>query len=406
MKLYEELKTRGLIAQCTDEKLVSELIDNGNATFYIGFDPTADSLHAGSFLQLVVMAHLQRAGNKPIVVIGGGTATIGDPSGRTDMRKMLTAEQIKHNGECFVTQMENMIDFSEGKAIMLNNANWLLGLNYIDFLKNVGAHFSVNRMLTAECFKTRLEKGLSFIEFNYMLMQSYDFLYLFKEYGCVLELGGDDQWSNILGGTELIRRSLGKDSHGLTFNLLTTAQGTKMGKTASGAVWLDKNKTTPFEFYQYFRNVADIDTVRFLKMLTFVPLKEIANYERLEGSDINKAKERLAFEVTKLVHGEEEAKNADTAAKALFSQGSDNTNMPTVVLSSADFSADTISILDLLIKAELAPSKGEGRRLVQQGGVFVNDEKVTDFAITYSIKDFENDFIIKKGKKNFVRIML
>jgi len=406
MTVYEELKARGLIAQVTNEEEIKNMVNAGKATFYIGFDCTADSLTAGHFMALSLMKRLQMAGNKPIALIGGGTTMIGDPSGRTDMRKMLTKEDIDHNAECFKKQMEKFIDFSDGKAMMINNADWLLNLNYVDLLREVGACFSVNNMLRAECYKQRMEKGLSFLEFNYMIMQSYDFYYLFKEYGCNMEFGGDDQWSNMLGGTELIRKKLGKDAHAMTITLLTDSQGNKMGKTAGNAVWLDANKTSPYDFYQYWRNVGDADVIKCLKMLTFVSLEEIAKYEQLSGSELNAAKERLAFELTSMIHGDEEAKKAESAAKALFGGGSDTSNMPTTELSSDDFTEGKIGLLDAMLKAGLIPSKGEGRRLVQQGGVSLNDAKVSDPLFTLSDSDFNDGFaVIKKGKKVFHKIV-
>ena len=401
MGLYEELVARGLIAQVTNETEIREMINNGKATFYIGFDCTADSLTAGHFMALTLMKRLQMAGNKPIALIGGGTTMIGDPSGRTDMRKMLTREDIDHNAACFRRQMERFIDFSEGKAQMVNNADWLLDLNYVEVLREVGACFSVNNMLRAECYKQRMEKGLSFFEFNYMIMQSYDFYYLFQHYNCNMQFGGDDQWSNMLGGTELIRKKLGKDAHAMTITLLTDSQGNKMGKTAGNAVWLDPNKTSPFDFYQYWRNVADADVLKCIKMLTFLPLDEIEKMESWEGSQLNTAKEILAFELTKLVHGEEEAEKAQTAARALFAGGADNSNMPTTVLTDDDFTDGSVLAIDLMIKAEMIKSKSEGRRLIQQGGVTVNDEKLTDFALSLTKADIENGVIIKKGKKIF-----
>ena len=398
MTIYDELVARGLIAQVTNEEEIKEMINNGKATFYIGFDCTADSLTAGHFMALTLMKRLQMAGNKPIALIGGGTTMIGDPSGRTDMRKMLTKEDIDHNAECFKRQMERFIDFSEGKAQMINNADWLLKLNYVELLREVGACFSVNNMLRAECYKQRMEKGLSFLEFNYMIMQSYDFYYLFKEYGCNMQFGGDDQWSNMLGGTELIRRKLGKDAHAMTITLLTDSQGHKMGKTAGNAVWLDPNKTPPYDFYQYWRNVADADVLKCIRMLTFLPLEEINKMDSWEGSQLNTAKEILAFELTKLVHGEEEAKKAQETARAVFAGAGSHENMPTTALSADDFTEGKIGILDLMVKAELTASKGEGRRLVQQGGVSVNDQKITDPATMYEVSDF-SDFVLKKGKK-------
>ena len=380
MTIYDELVARGLIAQVTDEKEIKELINNGKATFYIGFDPTADSLHVGHFMALCLMKRLQMAGNKPIVLIGGGTAQIGDPSGRTDMRQMMTTETINHNVECFKKQMSRFIDFGEGKAIMVNNADWLMDLNYVDVLREVGAHFSVNRMLTAECYKQRMEKGLSFLEFNYMIMQSYDFYTLFQKYGCNMEFGGDDQWSNMLGGTELIRRKLGKDAYAMTINLLLNSEGKKMGKTQSGAVWLDPNKTTPFEFFQYWRNVSDADVLKCIRMLTFLPLEEIDKMESWEGAQLNEAKEILAFELTKLVHGEEEATKAKEASHALFAGGANNANMPTVTVTAEDFPDGDLDIISVLVKAGLCDSRGDGRRNIQQGGVSVADEKITDIS--------------------------
>ena len=405
MKIYEELQARGLIAQVTDEEEIRELINNGKATFYIGFDPTADSLHVGHFMALCLMKRLQMAGNKPIALIGGGTGYIGDPSGRTDMRSMMTPEQIQHNCDCFKEQMSKFIDFSEGKALMVNNADWLLDLNYIDLLREVGPHFSVNRMLTAECYKQRMERGLSFLEFNYMIMQSYDFYALFQKYGCNLQFGGDDQWSNMLGGTELIRRKLGKNACAMTITLLLNSEGKKMGKTQSGAVWLDPNKTSPFEFYQYWRNVADADVMKCIRMLTFLPLEEIDEMDKWEGSQLNKAKEILAFELTKLVHGEEEAAKAQESARALFSAGN-AANMPTAELSEEDFTDGSIDIITLLQKSGLVPSKSEGRRAVEQGGASVNGEKVTDIRAAFGKDAFAEDFILKRGKKNFRKIVL
>ena len=405
MKIYEELQARGLIAQVTDEEEIRELINNGKATFYIGFDPTADSLHVGHFMALCLMKRLQMAGNKPIALIGGGTGYIGDPSGRTDMRSMMTPEQIQHNCDCFKEQMSKFIDFSEGKALMVNNADWLLDLNYIDLLREVGPHFSVNRMLTAECYKQRMERGLSFLEFNYMIMQSYDFYALFQKYGCNLQFGGDDQWSNMLGGTELIRRKLGKNACAMTITLLLNSEGKKIGKTQSGAVWLDPNKTSPFEFYQYWRNVADADVLKCIRMLTFLPLEEIDEMDKWEGSQLNKAKEILAFELTKLVHGEEEAAKAQESARALFSAGN-AANMPTAELSEEDFTDGSIDIITLLQKSGLVPSKSEGRRAVEQGGASVNGEKVTDIRAAFGKDAFAEDFILKRGKKNFRKIVL
>ena len=407
MGIYEELQARGLIAQVTDEERIRNLINNGEATFYIGFDCTADSLTAGHFMALTLMKRLQMAGNKPIALIGGGTTMIGDPSGRTDMRKMLTMEDIEHNAACFKRQMENFIDFSDGKALMVNNADWLLKLNYVELLREVGACFSVNNMLRAECYQQRMEKGLSFLEFNYMIMQSYDFYALFQKYGCNLQFGGDDQWSNMLGGTELIRRKLGKDAAAMTITLLTDSQGKKMGKTAGNAVWLDPNKTSPFDFYQYWRNVDDSDVLKCIKMLTFLPLDEIEKMESWEGSQLNRAKEILAFELTQMVHGAEEAQKAQEAARALFGSGANSENMPTTEITAADLTDGAINILDLMQKAGLIASKGEGRRLVQQGGVSVDDVKVTDIAKTCTAADFEKGHvIIKKGKKVFHKVVL
>ena len=407
MTLYDELVARGLIAQVTDEEEIKELINNGKATFYIGFDPTADSLHVGHFMALCLMKRLQQAGNKPIALIGGGTAMIGDPSGRTDMRQMMTPETIQHNCDCFKKQMSRFIDFSDGKALMVNNADWLMDLNYIDVLREVGAHFSVNRMLTAECYKQRMEKGLSFLEFNYMIMQSYDFCTLFQKYGCNMEFGGDDQWSNMLGGTELIRRKLGKDAYAMTINLLLNSEGKKMGKTQSGAVWLDPEKTSPFDFFQYWRNVSDSDVLKCIRMLTFLPLEEIDAMESWEGAQLNQAKEILAFELTKLVHGEEEATKAREASHALFAGGGDSAHMPTVELSAADFADGDLDILALLVKTELAPSRSDARRAVEQGGVSVADAKVTDIKTTYSADSFGADgLVVKRGKKKFVKVLV
>lgn len=406
MTIYDELVARGLIAQVTDEKEIKELINNGKATFYIGFDPTADSLHVGHFMALCLMKRLQMAGNKPIVLIGGGTAQIGDPSGRTDMRQMMTTETINHNVECFKKQMSRFIDFGEGKAIMVNNADWLMDLNYVDVLREVGAHFSVNRMLTAECYKQRMEKGLSFLEFNYMIMQSYDFYTLFQKYGCNMEFGGDDQWSNMLGGTELIRRKLGKDAYAMTINLLLNSEGKKMGKTQSGAVWLDPNKTTPFEFFQYWRNVSDADVLKCIRMLTFLPLEEIDKMESWEGAQLNEAKEILAFELTKLVHGEEEAAKAKEASHALFAGGANNANMPTVTVTAEDFPDGELDIISVLVKAGLCDSRGDGRRNIQQGGISVADEKVTDISTKYTLDDFKGEgLIIRRGKKKFAKVI-
>ena len=407
MTLYDGLVARGLIAQVTDEEEIKDLINNGKATFYIGFDPTADSLHVGHFMAPCLMKRLQMAGNKPIALIGGGTAMIGDPSGRTDMRQMMTPETIQHNCDCFKKQMSRFIDFSDGKALMVNNADWLMDLNYIDVLREVGAHFSVNRMLTAECYKQRMEKGLSFLEFNYMIMQSYDFYTLYQKYGCNMEFGGDDQWSNMLGGTELIRRKLGKDAYAMTINLLLNSEGKKMGKTQSGAVWLDPEKTSPFDFFQYWRNVADSDVLKCIRMLTFLPLEEIDAMESWEGAQLNQAKEILAFELTKLVHGEEEANKAREASHALFAGGGDSAHMPTVELSSADFADGDMDILSLLVKTELAPSRSDARRAVEQGGVSVADEKVTDIKTAYNADSFGADgLVVKRGKKKFVKVLV
>ena len=404
MKLYDELVARGLIAQVTDEEEIKELINNGKAVFYIGFDPTADSLHVGHFMALCLMKRLQMAGNKPIALIGGGTAMIGDPSGKTDMRKMLTKETIQHNVECFKKQMSRFIEFGDDKAMLVNNADWILDLNYMDLMREVGPHFSVNRMLAAECYKQRMEKGLTFLEFNYMIMQSYDFYTLFQKYGCNMQFGGDDQWSNMLGGTELIRRTLGKDAYAMTINLLLNSEGKKMGKTESGAVWLDAEKTSPYEFFQYWRNVADADVIKCLKMLTFLPLEEIEKMEGWEGSELNKAKEILAFELTKLVHGEEEANKAMEASKALFAGGGNLENMPTTQLTEEDFTDGSIDIMSILVKTGMTASRSEARRAVEQGGVTVNGEKVTDIKTVYSKDVFAEEFIIKKGKKNFQKI--
>ena len=401
MKIYDELVARGLIAQVTDEEEIRELIDNGKATFYIGFDPTADSLHVGHFMALCLMKRLQMAGNRPIALIGGGTGYIGDPSGRTDMRSMMTTEQIQHNCDCFKKQMSRFIEFGEGKAQMVNNADWLLNLNYIDLLRDVGACFSVNNMLRAECYKQRMEKGLSFLEFNYMIMQSYDFYHLFKEYGCNMQFGGDDQWSNMLGGTELIRRKLGKDAFAMTITLLLNSEGKKMGKTASGAVWLDPEKTSPYEFYQYWRNVADADVLKCIRMLTFLPLEEIDKMDNWEGSQLNTAKEILAFELTKLVHGEEEAQKAQSAARAIFAGGGLHENMPSTLLLESDFTDGRIGLLDIMVKGGIASSKGEARRLVRQGGVSVSDEKITDEQYSLGIEELKDGVVVKKGKKVF-----
>ena len=409
MQIYEELVARGLIAQVTNEEEIRKMVNEGKAVFYIGFDPTADSLHVGHFMALCLMKRLQMAGNKPIALIGGGTGMVGDPSGRTDMRKMMTPEIIQHNCDCFKKQMSRFIDFSDGKALMVNNAEWLMNLNYIEFLREVGPHFSVNNMLRAECYKQRMEKGLSFLEFNYMLMQSYDFYELFQRYGCNMQFGGDDQWSNMLGGTELIRRKLGKDAHAMTITLLLNSEGKKMGKTQSGAVWLDPEKTSPFDFYQYWRNVGDADVLMCLRMLTFLPLEQIDEMDKWEGSQLNKAKEILAFELTKLVHGEEEAKKAESAAKALFGAGN-AAEIPAVELSAADFAegeGEKLDILSLLVKAGLAKSRSEARRAVEQGGVSVNDEKVTDIRMSFAANEIPAEgLVIKKGKKNFKKIVV
>ena len=406
MTIYDELKARGLIAQVTDEEEIKEVINNGKATFYIGFDCTADSLTAGHFMALTLMKRLQQAGNRPIALIGGGTTMIGDPSGRTDMRKMLTKEDIDHNAECFKRQMERFIEFGEGKALMLNNADWLLDLNYIELLREVGPCFSVNNMLRAECYKQRMEKGLSFLEFNYMIMQSYDFYMLYQKYGCNMQFGGDDQWSNMLGGTELIRRKLGKDAHAMTITLLLNSEGKKMGKTQSGAVWLDPEKTSPYEFFQYWRNINDADVIRVMKMLTFMSLEEIAEYEKLEGAGLNKAKERLAYEITAMVHGKEEAEKAMNAAKAAFSGGA-SADMPTTALTAEDLTDGEIGAMDLLVKTGLVKSKSEARRTIQQGGLTINDTKVTDVYAAYGADAFAGDgMIIRKGKKSFRKVTL
>ena len=402
MKVYDELVARGLIAQVTNEEEISKMVNEGKATFYIGFDPTADSLHVGHFMALCLMKRLQMAGNKPVVLIGGGTAMIGDPSGRSDMRQMMTTETIAHNVECFKKQMSRFIDFSEDKAILVNNADWLLGLNYVEMLREVGACFSVNNMLRAECYKQRMEKGLSFLEFNYMIMQSYDFLELFKRYGCNMQFGGDDQWSNMLGGTELIRKKLGKDAHAMTITLLLNSEGKKMGKTQSGAVWLDPNKTSPFEFYQYWRNVADADVLKCIRMLTFLPVEEINKMDDWEGAQLNNAKEILAYELTKLVHGEEEANKAQEAARALFAGGGNSEHMPTTELTDDDFVNGTIDICGLLVKGEMTKTRSEARRAVEQGGVTVNDEKITDVKKAYTKEELTGiELIVKKGKKSF-----
>ena len=405
MGIYEELKARGLIAQVTDEEQIRDLVNNGKATFYIGFDCTADSLHVGHFMALCLMKRLQMAGNKPIALIGGGTTMIGDPSGRNDMRKMLTKADIDHNAECFKRQMERFIDFGEGKAMMLNNADWLMKLNYIELLREVGACFSVNNMLRAKCYEQRMEKGLSFLEFNYMIMQSYDFYHMFQEYGCNMQFGGDDQWSNMLGGTELIRRKLGKDAQAMTITLLLNSEGKKMGKTASGAVWLDPNKTTPYDFYQYWRNVGDQDVLKCIRMLTFLPLEQIDEMDKWEGSRLNRAKEILAYELTALVHGEEEAKKAEESAKALFGAGGNNANMPTSTLTDADFENGNINVLSMLVATGLCPSRGEARRLVQQGGVTIDDVKVASIDESLARERFEGEgIIVRKGKKVFHRV--
>ncbi len=405
MGVYEELQARGLIAQVTNEEEIRKMVNEGKAVFYIGFDPTADSLHVGHFMALCLMKRLQMAGNRPIALVGGGTGMIGDPSGRSDMRQMMTKETIAHNVECFKKQMSRFIDFGEGKALLVNNADWLLNLNYVELLRDVGPHFSVNRMLTAECYKQRMEKGLSFLEFNYMIMQSYDFYMLFQKYGCNMQFGGDDQWSNMLGGTELIRRKLGKDAHAMTITLLLNSEGKKMGKTQSGAVWLDKNKTSPYDFYQYWRNVDDADVIKCLKLLTFLPLEEIEKMEKLEGSELNQAKEILAYELTELVHGKEEADQAQAAAKAVFS-GQDTEHMPTAVLSEEDFTDGKIDILTLMVKAEIVSSKSEARRNVTQGGVSVEGEKISDIAASYTMEEIQKGIVVKKGKKIFKKVMM
>ena len=406
MGVYEELVERGLIAQVTDEEHIRDLVNNGKAVFYIGFDPTADSLHVGHFMALTLMKRLQEAGNKPIALIGGGTAMIGDPSGRTDMRQMMTKEMIDHNCECFKKQMSRFIDFGEGKAMMVNNADWLLDLNYVEVLREVGACFSVNRMLSAECYKQRMEKGLSFLEFNYMIMQSYDFYSLYQKYGCNLQFGGDDQWSNMIGGMELIRRKLGKEANAMTITLLTNSEGKKMGKTQKGAVWLDAEKTTPYEFYQYWRNVDDGDVIKCMKLLTFIPMSEINEYAKLEGAELNKAKEALAYSLTELVHGKEEADKAQAAAKALFAGGADDSNMPTTEVEQSDLEDGKITVLSLMIKAGMIKSNGEGRRLIQQGGISVNDEKISDVFTAVSSDELKDSVIVKKGKKVFHKFTL
>ncbi|MCC8167890.1 MAG: tyrosine--tRNA ligase [Clostridiales bacterium] len=406
MTVYDELVARGLIAQVTDEDEIKELINAGKAVFYIGFDPTADSLHVGHFMALCLMKRLQMAGNKPIALLGGGTGMIGDPSGRTDMRQMMTKETIQHNIDCFKAQMSRFIDFSDGKALMVNNAYWRLDLNYVDLLREVGPHFSVNRMLTAECYKQRMERGLSFLEFNYMIMQSYDFYVLFQKYGCNMQFGGDDQWSNMLGGTELIRRKLGKDAYAMTINLLLNSEGKKMGKTQSGAVWLDPNKTSPFEFFQYWRNVADSDVLKCIRMLTFLPLEEIDAMESWEGAQLNEAKEILAFELTKLVHGEEEAQKAKEASHALFAGGSDSSNMPTVTVTAEDFAERDMDIMAVLVKAGLCDTRSDARRAIQQGGVTVDGDKVNDINASFKFSDFTGDgIVIKRGKKKFAKVI-
>ena len=406
MTVFEELKRRGLLAQLTDEEEIKELINNGKAVFYIGFDPTADSLHVGHFMALCLMKRLQMAGNKPIALLGGGTGMIGDPSGKTDMRKMLTKEDIEHNCECFKKQMSRFIDFSEGKALMVNNADWLLGLNYVEMIRDIGAHFSVNNMLRAECYKQRMEKGLTFLEFNYMIMQSYDFLALYQKYGCNMQFGGDDQWSNMLGGTELIRKKLGKDAYAMTITLLLNSEGKKMGKTEKGAVWLDPEKTTPFEFFQYWRNVADADVLKCIKMLTFLPIEEIEKMEAWEGSQLNEAKEILAWELTNLVHGKEEADKAKEASHALFAGGVSNENMPTTELIGEDFTDGNVDLLALLVKAKICTTRSDARRNVEQGGVSVNGEKVTDVKKSFTTEDFAEEFVVKKGKKIFMKYIV
>ena len=408
MTVWEELKARGLIAQVTDEDEIKEMVNNGKATFYIGFDPTADSLHVGHFMALCLMKRLQMAGNRPIALLGGGTGMIGDPSGRTDMRQMLTKETIQHNIDCFKKQMERFIDFSDGKALMVNNAEWLMNLNYVELLREVGAHFSVNRMLTAECYKQRMERGLSFLEFNYMIMQSYDFYMLYQKYGCNMQFGGDDQWSNMLGGTELIRRKLGKDAYAMTITLLLNSEGKKMGKTQSGAVWLDPNKTSPFDFYQYWRNVDDADVIKCMKLLTFLPLEEIQEMEKWEGSQLNKAKEILAFQLTELVHGTEEAKKAEAGAKALFAGGADTEHMPTTELAAEDFDEEgNIDLISLLVKSALVTTRSEGRRAIEQGGVSVDGEKVTDIRHVLSKDALIGDgIVLKRGKKKFNKVFV
>ncbi len=403
MTLFEELQERGLLAQLTDENEIKDLINNGKATFYIGFDPTADSLHVGHFMALCLMKRMQMAGNKPIALIGGGTAQIGDPSGKSDMRKMMTNETIQHNVECFKKQMAKFIDFGEGKAMLVNNADWIMDMNYIEVLREVGPHFSVNNMLRAECYKQRMEKGLSFLEFNYMILQSYDFYKLFQDYGCNMQFGGDDQWSNMLGGTELIRRKLGKDAYAMTITLLLNSEGKKMGKTEKGAVWLDPEKTSPYEFYQYWRNVGDADVLKCIKMLTFLPMEEIRAMESWEGAQLNEAKDILAYELTALVHGEEEAKKAREASKALFAGGANSENIPTTTLEEADFTDGSIDLISIMVKGGQATNRGDGRRTIEQGGVSVNGEKVTDVKATYSKDAFAEEFMVKKGKKSFMK---
>ncbi len=406
MTVFDELKRRGLLAQLTDEEEIKELINNGKATFYIGFDPTADSLHVGHFMALCLMKRLQEAGNKPIALVGGGTAMIGDPSGRSDMRTMMTRETIDHNVECFKKQMSRFIDFSEGKALLVNNADWLLDLNYVEFIRDIGPHFSVNNMLRAECYKQRMEKGLSFLEFNYMLMQSFDFYELYRKYGCNMQFGGDDQWSNMLGGTELIRKKLGKDAYAMTITLLLNSEGKKMGKTQKGAVWLDAEKTSPYEFFQYWRNVGDEDVIKCLKMLTFLPIEEIEAMESWEGSELNKAKEILAYELTKLVHGAEEADKALSAAKGIFG-GNDTENMPSVILSDADFKDGSIDVIQMLVAAGLVPTRSEGRRAIEQGGVTLNEEKITDVKTAFTKEELAGkEFILRRGKKNFKKVIV
>lgn len=406
MSLFQEFKDRELLAQMTNEEEIKRLLDNEKITFYIGFDPTADSLHIGHFIQMKIMAHMQRAGHRPIAIFGGGTAMIGDPSGKSDMRKMLSKETIAYNIECFKVQMSKFIDIEDGKALFINNADWLYNLNYIDFLRDIGPHFSVNRMLTAECYKSRMEYGLTFLEFNYMIMQSYDFYRLFLDYGCLLQLGGDDQWSNIIGGVELIRRKTGKEVYGMTFRLLTNSEGKKMGKTEKGAVWLNAEKTPPYEFFQYWRNIADSDVIKCMKMLTFMPLDEINQYAVLEGSNINKAKEKLAYELTKLIHGEAEAEKALLTAREVFAGSGISEDMPTTVLNRSDFNGDSISVVDMLVKSGLAPSKAEAKRLIIQGGVFITDNKVDAYDKNIDIHEFSGGIIIKKGKKVYHRFIL